>query len=73
MRYYWVMFVNDDFRWDILDMVALRQFESIYACFMLIIMEPISILKAVWLLLTNVFKYIWYNLSYLWEIIDSTL
>ena len=36
-------------------------------------MEPIEIIKAFAVLFDNIFRYLWYNLTYLWEIIDATL
>ncbi len=72
-RYYWVMTINGSKDWDILNKVAERQYSAISAVVKLIVFEPINITKAFGVLFTNIWKYIWYNLTFLWEIVDATL
>ena len=72
MRYYWVMFVNGDFNQAVLDLVAERQVRAIWGCITLIFTEPVNIVTAIGLLLLNIGKYLWYNVYYLWRIVDAT-
>ena len=66
------MLVNNDFNQTILDMVAERQVMAIWQVVQLIFTEPITIITAIGLLFLNIGKYIWYNIYYLWRIIDAT-
>ena len=45
---------------------------AIWQVIQLIFTEPINIITAIGLLLLNIGKYIWYNIYYLWRIIDAT-
>ena len=46
---------------------------AIWACVQLIINEPINIAAAFGVLGLNIGKYLWYNLTYIWQIVDATL
>ena len=66
------MSVNRDFNFDVLDKVAMRQLESMFAVVKLIIFEPINIGKAFYVLFINILLYVQYNFVFLWRIFDAT-
>ena len=49
-----------------------QQKDAILACILLIFIEPFEILGLFFNLFYNTMAYLWYNVAYLWRIIDAT-
>ena len=72
-RYIWVMLINiGTVRGDILEKVFTQQKDAMFACIALIFTEPFAIIWLFMGFLWNICLYFWYNVVWLWRVIDIT-